>query len=209
MRSDKPINVVEFRYLYIIKVDKTVSLHLITRKRWFCSSVDRVFSQFNRSSLKIVLNPKYISCGSIFLKMGRISEYVKLRIHSNFVKGRKICEAVRDLKDNDNIEINRNTVSRWYTKFRNNGSLADKKGSGRPSLVKRCHMDFIDMKLEENDELTAKGVKLHDATQPTIVYSIQVTILESCENYVVLSSVGYRFLSLRGYRIKRIKIMRV
>ena len=66
---------------------------------------------------------------------------------------------VKELKGNDDIVISRNTVARWYKKFREIGSLtlADKKSSGRPSLVKKCHIDFIDQKLEGNDELTAKG----------------------------------------------------
>jgi transposase len=91
--------------------------------------------------------------------MGRISEYAKLRIYSNFKRNTKVCNMVKELKENDDIVISRNTVVRWYKKFRETGSLtlADKKSSGRPSLVKKCHMDFIDQKLEGNDELTAKG----------------------------------------------------
>jgi transposase len=90
--------------------------------------------------------------------MGRISEYVKLRIYANFKRNAKICNVVKELKENDDIVISRNTVARWYKKFRESGSLilADKKSSGRPSLVKKCHMDFIDQKLEENDELNGQ-----------------------------------------------------
>jgi transposase len=89
--------------------------------------------------------------------MWRISEYAKLRIYSNFKRNTKVCNVVKELKENDDIVISRNTVARWYKKFRETGSLAHKKSSGRPSLVKKCHMDFIDQKLEGNDELTAKG----------------------------------------------------
>jgi transposase len=92
--------------------------------------------------------------------MGRTSEYIKLRIYTYFTKSTKICDVVKNLEENEGIKINRNTVARWYKKFKDNGNsltLADKKSSGRPSLVKKCHMDFIDQKLEENDELTAEG----------------------------------------------------
>ena len=73
-------------------------------------------------------------------------------------QGKKISETVRELEAIDNVKIDRRTVAKLLQKMRTNSSIADKMGpgSGTPKLL-RQHLNFIDQKLEENDELTAPG----------------------------------------------------
>ena len=85
------------------------------------------------------------------------SEFVKLRVLSLLKQGKKISETVRELKAVDNVKIDRRTVAKLLRKMRTNSSIADKAGPGRTPKLLRQHLDFIDRKLEENDELTAPG----------------------------------------------------
>ena len=49
------------------------------------------------------------------------------------------------------------TISKLVKKFTRYGTLADKPIPGRKSKVLSQHLDFIDAKMEENDELTSPG----------------------------------------------------
>ena len=104
----------------------------------------------NRSTLFSLLVARKI-------KMVVTSEYVKLRVLSLLRQGKKISETVRELQDVDGVKIDRRTVAKLLQKLKTNSSIADKTSPGRPSKLLRQHLDFIDQKLEENDELTAPG----------------------------------------------------
>lgn len=86
-----------------------------------------------------------------------LSEFVKLRVLSLLKKGKKISETVQELQKEDGIKVDRRTVAKLLRKIKTNSSIADKIGTGRPSKFREEHFDFIDRKLEENDELTAAG----------------------------------------------------
>ena len=89
--------------------------------------------------------------------MVRTSEYVRLRLFSFFRANFKISTAIRELSRTDGIKISRKAVRKYYKCFRQNSPIGDLPRSGRPPTIKREHFDFIDQKLEENDELTASG----------------------------------------------------
>lgn len=92
------------------------------------------------------------------VKMVRTADFVKLRALSLLKKGKTIAGTVRELKEVDGVSINRKTVAKLLRHLKTNTSIVDKARSGRPSKLSQEHLDFIDRKLEENDELTAPGM---------------------------------------------------
>ena len=94
---------------------------------------------------------------STVFKMVRTSDFVKVRALSLLKRGKTIAGTVRELKEIDGVSINRKTVAKLLRHLKTNTSIADKARSGRPSKLSQEHLDFIDQKLEENDELTAPG----------------------------------------------------
>ena len=87
--------------------------------------------------------------------MGRTPLYVKLRIVSLSSNVKSIRAIVRHLQEG--IKIKRHTVSRILKEYKSSGSLADKTAPGRKPILSLDQLNFIDAKLEENDELTAIG----------------------------------------------------
>lgn len=88
--------------------------------------------------------------------MCRTSEYVRLRLLSFYRSNVKISKAVQELSA-EGLKVNRKTVAKYYGRFKRDLPLGDLPRSGRPSTLLRRHYDFIDEKLELNDELTAVG----------------------------------------------------
>ena len=81
-----------------------------------------------------------------------------MRVISLSSKASSIIAIVRQLQQED-IKIRRQTVAKILKQFRECGTLADKPAPGRKPIVSMQHLDFIDAKLEVNDELTAVGKK--------------------------------------------------
>ena len=80
-----------------------------------------------------------------------MSEYVQLRLLSVY-KSNAIAKAVRELFSVEGIKIDRKTVAKNYKRFKRARSLRDSR-NGRPPTLERRYFDFIDQKLEQNDEL--------------------------------------------------------
>lgn len=95
--------------------------------------------------------------------MGRTPPYIKLRIISLSSMSKSINAIVRQLQE-EGFKIRRQTVARIIKQFKDCGSLTNKPAPGRESVITREHLDFIDAKLEENDELTAPGKKCPSVT---------------------------------------------
>lgn len=91
--------------------------------------------------------------------MGRTPPYVKLRIISLLLMSKSINAIVRQLQK-EGFKIRQHTVARIIKQFKECRSLTDKPAPGHESIVTREHLDFIDAKLEENDELPAPGKTL-------------------------------------------------
>ena len=89
--------------------------------------------------------------------MCRTSEYVQLRLLSFYKSNIKIAKAVWELFSVEGIKIDRKTVAKYYKRFKRDLPLGDLPRSGRPPTLQRRHFDFINQKLEENDELTSVG----------------------------------------------------
>ena len=81
-----------------------------------------------------------------------------MRVISLSSKAHSIIAIVRQLQQED-IKIRRQTVAKILKQFRECGTLADQPAPGRKPIVSMQHLDFIDAKLEENDELTVVGKK--------------------------------------------------
>ena len=88
--------------------------------------------------------------------MTRTPEYTKLRIISLASKSKSVNAIVRQLKEED-TRITRQTVAKVLKKYRESRTVADKTAPGRQPILTREQMDFIDSKMEENDELTSIG----------------------------------------------------
>ena len=86
--------------------------------------------------------------------MARTSEYVWLRLLSFFQANFKISMVIRQLSCTDGIKISCKTVRKYYNCFRQTSPIGDLPRSGHPLTIQHEHFDFIDQKLEENDELT-------------------------------------------------------
>ena len=112
-----------------------------------------VVSLINNNSLRL----QQVTIISRFdTKMTRISQYVKLRVFNSFKKGKTAAATVRDLSL-EGIKIDRRTVWKLFKKFRNKQSTAYLLSKGRPKSLIHVHLEFIDKKMEENDELTSVG----------------------------------------------------
>ena len=79
-----------------------------------------------------------------------VSEYVRLRLLS-FYRSKVIAKAVRELFSIEGIKIDRKTVAKCYKRFKH--PLCDSHSGSRPPTLEKRHFDFIDQKLEQNDEL--------------------------------------------------------
>ena len=88
--------------------------------------------------------------------MCRTSEYVQLRLLSFYKSNVKIAK-VRELSSVEGIKIDRKTVAKYYKRFKLDLPLGDLPCSGRPPTLQRRHFDFINQKLEHDDELTSVG----------------------------------------------------
>lgn len=88
--------------------------------------------------------------------MTRTPEYTKLRIISLASKSKSVNAIVRQLKEED-TRITRQTVAKVLKKYRESRTVADKTAPGRQPILTREQMDFIDSKMEENNELTSIG----------------------------------------------------
>ena len=82
---------------------------------------------------------------------------MQLRLLSFYKSNIKIAKAVWELFSVEGIKIDRKTVAKYYKRFKRDLPLGDLPHSGRPPTLQRRHFDFIDQKLEENDELTSVG----------------------------------------------------
>lgn len=102
--------------------------------------------------------PQQINCKGIpaLPVMGRTPVYVKLRIVSLSSTLKSINEIVRHLQE-EGIKITRQAVARILKQYKETGSLADKTAPGREPTLSREVMNFMDAKMEENDELTSVG----------------------------------------------------
>ena len=89
--------------------------------------------------------------------MCQTSEYVMLRLLSYYNSNVKIAKAVRDLFNVEGIKIDRKPLDKYYRRFKRDLPLGDLPRSGRLPTLQRRHFDFIDQKLEQNDELTPVG----------------------------------------------------
>ena len=89
--------------------------------------------------------------------MVRTLEYVRLRLFSFYRANFKISMAIRELSRTDGIKVSRKTVRKYYKCFRQNSPIGDLPRSGRSPTIQRERFDFIDQKMEENDEITASG----------------------------------------------------
>ena len=102
---------------------------------------------------KPLINQQYLT----LFTMVSTSDFVRLRLFSFFRANVKISKIVRELFNADGIKISRNTVSKYYKCFRNLSYCGDARRSSRPPKIQERHFNFIDRKMEENDELTAPG----------------------------------------------------
>lgn len=65
-------------------------------------------------------------------------------------------EIARKIKANTGISFSRAAYSKLLKKYRIHGSTMDLPRSGRPPKMSLYHFDYIDKRMVQNDELTAK-----------------------------------------------------
>mgnify|MGYP001792506469 CR=1 FL=1 len=87
-----------------------------------------------------------------------ISEYIKMLVFCYFKKLLKICEIVKKILDEEGIKIGRNKLARLIAKVWSSTLTLARPNNERPSILSKKHYyDFIDRKMEENDQLISVG----------------------------------------------------
>ena len=81
------------------------------------------------------------------------------------------AELRRKLKDEDDIEVSRQSIGKFLRRYRETGQIVDLHAGGRPPILRREHFDDIDAKIEENNELSA--LELRDILRKE--FNIQVS----------------------------------
>ena len=107
--------------------------------------------------------------------MGKLSQYARERIVSLWSSLVPITKIANILVE-EGIQTSRSAVSLFLSRYRRNGgNLRDAPRSGRKSLLKEEHLEFIDEKMKANDELTSAEIKIElvdefgvDVSQSTI-----------------------------------------
>lgn len=89
--------------------------------------------------------------------MPRTSDYVKQRVIALYRQGLNYSKVTCELKETEGITVYHCTISKLVKKFTRYGTLADKLIPGRKWKILSQHLDFIDAKMEENDELMSPG----------------------------------------------------
>lgn len=85
------------------------------------------------------------------------SDYVKQRVIALYRQGLNYSKVTFELKETEGITVYHCTISKLVKKFTQYGTLADKLIPGRKWKILSQHLDFIDAKMEENDELMSPG----------------------------------------------------
>ena len=107
--------------------------------------------------------------------MGKLSQYARERIVSLWSSLVPITK-IANIFVEEGIQTSRSAVSLFLSRYRRNGgNLRDAPRSGRKSLLKEEHLEFIDEKMKANDELTSAEIKIKlvdefgvDVSQSTI-----------------------------------------
>ena len=111
--------------------------------------------------------------------MPRTSDYVKNRVIALYKQGLNFSNIARMLKEHEGITIYRCTISKLVKKFQRFGTLADKPKPGPKSKALDEHLNFIDAKMEENDELTSPG-KFHSVNSFNVIVICSVYKTNQC-----------------------------
>jgi transposase len=91
--------------------------------------------------------------------MPKLSLYARQRIVTlYFTKGVNVTNIAKLLKE-EGIKVSRSAVSLFVSRYKKSGSLQDANRSGRKSKITDEHLNFIDNKMKENDELTSKELQ--------------------------------------------------
>ena len=91
--------------------------------------------------------------------MPKLSLYARQRIVTlYFTKGVNVTNIAKLLKE-EGIKVSRSAVSLFVSRYKKSGSLQDANRSGRKSKITNEHLNFIDNKMKENDELTSKEIQ--------------------------------------------------
>lgn len=105
--------------------------------------------------------------------MGRLSFYARTRL-VNLMERKpylRIADLKRQLEAEDGVIVSRQSLSRFLKKYKETGLIQDLPRAGRNPILKLDHCDFIDTKMEVNNELSA--IELRDLLRKE--FDIQVS----------------------------------
>ena len=91
--------------------------------------------------------------------MGRLSEYARSRIVNLRRLGLTFVNIQGKLRDEDNVNASRQAISNCWRSFQQTGEIAAHHGGGHQAILQDVHLDFINNKLKENNELTARELQ--------------------------------------------------
>ena len=91
--------------------------------------------------------------------MAVLSKYVKQRIVALKQSGVTSSGIVVQILENEEITTSAQTVCRFYIRYCQSGSIARRRGSGRPTILTDGVLQTIDQTMRENDETTAADLQ--------------------------------------------------
>ena len=105
--------------------------------------------------------------------MGRLSFYARMRL-VNLMERKpylRIAHLKGQLEAEDGVKVCRQSLSRFLRKYKETGLMQDLPRAGRNPTLNLHHCNFIDTKMEENNELSA--IELRDLLRKE--FDIQVS----------------------------------
>ena len=92
------------------------------------------------------------------MKMPKLSRYARQRVIALYSAGISLTKIAKLLEE-EGIKALRSAVSLFVSRYQQTSSFQAAKRSGRKCKLKSEHLEFIDNKMKENNELTSKELK--------------------------------------------------
>lgn len=90
--------------------------------------------------------------------MARLSLFARQRIIHMRSKGMTYTEILQHLQE-EGMETTRQTIAKFWNGYQQTGLIKARHGGGRKSLLSQEHLDLMDSKVKENNELTGKELQ--------------------------------------------------
>jgi transposase len=91
--------------------------------------------------------------------MYRISDVSRQRIVNMKTKGMSFSTIRSKLIEEDDVVYSRQAISNFWHHYNSTGSIKPKHGGGKKRILSEVHLEYIDKKMKENNELNGKELQ--------------------------------------------------